>query len=228
MTQAQYYGGNFLLALPGMEDMRFDHSVVALCVHDGDGALGITVGEEMDGLGLRELLGSFDIDGSKVPDTPVLRGGPVEPRRGFVLHSLDWAGQDMVQVNQQWGLSGSLDILKAIAQRMRAGSMANAFPARLGGDEFALLVTRPRDCADLGNYVQQVLDQLQVSITQDGQTRRVSATVGATLADGPGVTQLDLMRRADLALYQAKRHMRGTGRIFGSDAPIIRDGVALS
>lgn len=117
MTQAQFYGGNFLLALPGMEDMRFDHSVVALCVHDGDGALGITVGEEMDGLGLRELLGSFDIDGSKVPDTPVLRGGPVEPRRGFVLHSLDWAGQDMVQVNQQWGLSGSLDILKAIAQQ---------------------------------------------------------------------------------------------------------------
>ena len=54
MTQAQYYGGNFLLALPGMEDMRFDHSVVALCVHDGDGALGITVCEEMDGLGLRE------------------------------------------------------------------------------------------------------------------------------------------------------------------------------
>ena len=117
MTQAQYYGGNFLLALPGMEDMRFDHSVVALCVHDGDGALGITVGEEMDGLGLRELLGSFDIDGSKVPDTPVLRGGPVEPRRGFVLHSLDWAGQDMMQVNDQWGLSGSLDILKAIAEQ---------------------------------------------------------------------------------------------------------------
>ena len=117
MTQAQYYGGNFLLALPGMEDMRFDHSVVALCVHDGDGALGITVCEEMDGLGLRELLGSFDIDGSKVPDTPVLRGGPVEPRRGFVLHSLDWAGQDMMQVNDQWGLSGSLDILKAIAEQ---------------------------------------------------------------------------------------------------------------
>ena len=55
MTQAQYYGGNFLLALPGMEDMRFDHSVVALCVHDGDGALGITVGEEMDGLGVQGL-----------------------------------------------------------------------------------------------------------------------------------------------------------------------------
>ena len=131
-------------------------------------------------------------------------------------------------VNDSFGHAAGDDILRAMAARMREGCMANAFAARLGGDEFALLVTRPRDCADLESYVQRVLDQLQVSITQDGQTRRVSATVGATLADGPGVTQLDLMRRADLALYQAKRHMRGTGRIFGSEAPIIRDGVALS
>ncbi|ETI63990.1 hypothetical protein C100_09590 [Sphingobium sp. C100] len=117
MMQAQYYGGHFLLALPGMEDMRFDHSVVALCVHDAQGALGIAVGEEMEGVRLHDLLESFDIDGSDVPDLPVLRGGPVEPRRGFVLHSLDWGGQDMVQVNERWGLSGSLDILKAIAER---------------------------------------------------------------------------------------------------------------
>ncbi len=77
MMQAQYYGGHFLLALPGMEDMRFDHSVVALCVHDAQGALGIAVGEEMEGVRLHDLLESFDIDGSDVPDLPVLRGGPV-------------------------------------------------------------------------------------------------------------------------------------------------------
>jgi putative transcriptional regulator len=116
MTQARFYGGHFLLALPGMEDMRFNHSVVALCVHDEEGAFGIAVGEEMEGVTLRELLESFDIDGSKVADTPVLRGGPVEPRRGFVLHSLDWSGQDMVQIGDRWGVSGSLDILKAIAE----------------------------------------------------------------------------------------------------------------
>ncbi|WP_420143286.1 YqgE/AlgH family protein [Sphingobium sp.] len=113
---AHYYGGHFLLALPGMADARFDHSVVALCVHDENGALGIAVGDEMEGITLRELLESFDIDGSQVPDVPVLRGGPVEPRRGFVLHSLDWGGQDMVQVGDRWGLSGSLDILRAIAE----------------------------------------------------------------------------------------------------------------
>jgi putative transcriptional regulator len=116
MTDARFFDGHFLLALPGMQDMRFDHSVIALCVHDAQGALGIAVGEELEGVSFRELLESFDIDSSQVPDVPVLRGGPVEPRRGFVLHSLDWGGQDMVVVANQWGLSGSLDILKAIAQ----------------------------------------------------------------------------------------------------------------
>ncbi|WP_416464840.1 YqgE/AlgH family protein [Sphingomonas sp. VDB2] len=116
MIQTRFYGGHFLLALPGMADMRFHHSVVALCVHDDNGALGIAVDQEIEGVSLRELLESFDIDGSQVTDTPVLRGGPVEPRRGFVLHSLDWGGQDMVQVGGRWGLSGSLDILKAIAR----------------------------------------------------------------------------------------------------------------
>jgi putative transcriptional regulator len=116
MTDPRFYGGRFLLALPGMEDERFDHSVIALCVHDEDGALGISLSEEVEGIGLRDLLQSFDIDGSAIPDQPVLKGGPVEPRRGFVLHSLDWAGQDMVQSGPNWGLSGSLDILKAIAE----------------------------------------------------------------------------------------------------------------
>lgn len=116
MDDARFYGGRFLLALPGMEDERFAYSAIALCVHDAQGALGINLGEEMVGVGLRDLLQSFDIDGSGVEDRPVLRGGPVEPRRGFVLHSLDWAGQDMVQAGADWGLSGSIDILKAIAQ----------------------------------------------------------------------------------------------------------------
>lgn len=112
------FAGNLLLALPGMQDERFTHSVIALCVHDENGALGIGIGEEMEGVGLRDLLDSFDLDGSKVEDRPVLRGGPVEPRRGFVLHSLDWEGGDMVRVggSDGWGLSGSLDILRAIAE----------------------------------------------------------------------------------------------------------------
>ena len=81
MDQLRSYAGQFLLALPGMEDMRFDHSVIAICVHDENGALGIAVSDEIEGVGLHELLESFDINPANVPDIPVLRGGPVEPRR---------------------------------------------------------------------------------------------------------------------------------------------------
>ncbi|MET0372318.1 MAG: YqgE/AlgH family protein [Sphingobium sp.] len=116
MDQTDSFAGRLLLALPGMRDDRFAHSVIALCVHDANGALGISVGEEMDGVSLHDLLRSFDLDGSRVPDRPVMRGGPVEPQRGFVLHSLDWEGGDMLRVGAAWGLSGSLEILKAIAE----------------------------------------------------------------------------------------------------------------
>lgn len=125
-------------------------------------------------------------------------------------------------VNDNFGHAAGDEILKNVAVRMRDGCMTNAFPARLGGDEFALLVTRPRDCADLPHYIEQVLGQLQMAIEQDGETRHVSATVGAALADGEPLTQTELMRRADLALYQAKRYLRGSARIFGTDDPILK------
>lgn len=116
MDIAPFYSGSLLLAFPGIGDPNFERSVIALCAHDQNGALGINIGDEIPSFSLRELLQQFDLPGDKVPDAPVLRGGPVERQRGFVLHTLDWSGQDMVQVSDQWGLSGSLDILKAIAE----------------------------------------------------------------------------------------------------------------
>lgn len=116
MDQPPYYTGQFLLAMPGIGDERFDHSVIAMCAHDAKGAMGVAVGEEMEGVTLRDLLANFDIDAGRLEDRPVLRGGPVEPQRGFVLHSLDWGGQNMIDVGGLWGLSGSLDILRAIAE----------------------------------------------------------------------------------------------------------------
>lgn len=116
MNVAPFYSGSLLLALPGIGDPNFERSVIALCAHDENGALGINIGDEIPGFSLRELLEQFDLPGDNVPDVPVLRGGPVERQRGFVLHTLDWGGQDMLQVSDQWGLSGSLDVLKAIAE----------------------------------------------------------------------------------------------------------------
>lgn len=116
MDLPTFYTGNLLLAMPGIGDGNFDQSAIMLCAHDEQGALGIDIGSEVGGLGLRALLETFDIDGGAVVDVPVLRGGPVEPRRGFVIHSRDWDGQGMMPVDSQWALSGSIDILKAIAE----------------------------------------------------------------------------------------------------------------
>ena len=115
MESRRFLVGQFLLALPGIGDPRFDRAVIAMCGHDADGAIGIGVGAIIAGIGLHDVLEQFDIDPGAAPDAPVHFGGPVETQRGFVLHSTDWGGQDTVEVAGRWALSGTLDVLKAIA-----------------------------------------------------------------------------------------------------------------
>jgi putative transcriptional regulator len=115
VTDASFLAGRFLLAMPGMGDPRFARAVIAMCAHDENGALGIGVGAEIDGLSLHVLLRQFDIDPGVAPDAPVHFGGPVEMRRGFVLHSCDWSGEDTIDVAGRWALSGTVDALRAIA-----------------------------------------------------------------------------------------------------------------
>ncbi|MEZ0244373.1 MAG: YqgE/AlgH family protein [Sphingomonas sp.] len=116
MDSTPFLTGQFLLAMPGIGDPRFERAVIAMCAHDGEGALGIGIGETIDGLGLHDLLKQFDIEPGVAPDVAVHFGGPVEPRRGFVVHSTDWGGQDTIDVAGRWALSGTIDILRAIAE----------------------------------------------------------------------------------------------------------------
>lgn len=116
MTDAQYLTGRLLLALPGIGDPRFEHAAIALCVHDQNGAFGLGVGHLRAGIGFRDLLEDVGIDPGVAPDCPVHHGGPVEPGRGFVLHSDDWGGEGTVAVEPLGALSGSLDVLRAIAE----------------------------------------------------------------------------------------------------------------
>ncbi|MEG3086679.1 YqgE/AlgH family protein [Sphingomonas sp. PB4P5] len=128
MDSARYLTGQFLLAMPGIGDPRFDRAVIAMCAHDENGAVGIGLGEVIPGLGLHTLLGQFAIDPGEAPDAPVHLGGPVEPRRGFVIHSGDWGGQDTIDDAGRWALSGTIDVLRAIA----AGSGPKRFVVALG------------------------------------------------------------------------------------------------
>ena len=118
--QPSFLSGKLLLAMPGMADPRFERAVIAMCVHDENGAIGIGIGHKRAGITLRGLLRQLDIDPGKAPDCAVHHGGPVEPGRGFVLHSTDWGGQDTIQVNGEqgriFGLTGTIDVLKAIAE----------------------------------------------------------------------------------------------------------------
>lgn len=115
ITEPRHLTGQFLLAMPGIADARFRQAVVAVCSHDADGALGVGIGATIAGLTLHDVLRQLEIAPGDAPDREVHFGGPVEMRRGFVLHSRDWGGQDTLDVAGRWALSGTLDVLRAIA-----------------------------------------------------------------------------------------------------------------
>lgn len=120
VMEAHYLAGRMLLAMPGMFDSRFERSVNVMCVHDENGALAINIAEVREGVRFHAILEDLGIDPGGAPDCAVLNGGPVEPGRGFVLHSLDWDGGDSIEVHAGdrplCGLSASMDVLRAIAE----------------------------------------------------------------------------------------------------------------
>ena len=116
MDDPKFLSGQFLLAMPGIGDPRFEKAVIAMCSHDEDGALGIGLGRIIPRIHFHDLLRELDIDPGVAPNVAIHQGGPVEPQRGFLLHSLDWGGQDSLQVSNRWVLTATLDILRAIAE----------------------------------------------------------------------------------------------------------------
>ncbi|WP_260927993.1 YqgE/AlgH family protein [Novosphingobium sp. 9] len=102
--------------MPGMGDPRFARSVNVMCVHDDTGALGVGIGTLREGVRFHAILKELGIDPGTAPDREIHHGGPVEPGRGFVLHSTDWIGHDTVLVEPVGALSASMDVLRAIAK----------------------------------------------------------------------------------------------------------------
>lgn len=115
MTDAQYLTGRLLLALPGMPDPRFEDAVLALCVHNADGAMGVGVGHELEGISLHMLLKDLEIDPGVAPDIAIHFGGPVEPQRGFVIHTPDYASSGTIMPSPHWSVTATREILTDIA-----------------------------------------------------------------------------------------------------------------
>lgn len=108
--------GRFLVAAPSMPDERFQKSVVFICKHDDDGALGIIVNNAVDDLPLGQVYKQLGIDVAVMAGhQPVLFGGPVETSRGLVLHSADYKREETLLIEGGMALTASLEILKDMA-----------------------------------------------------------------------------------------------------------------
>lgn len=117
-----FLNGQFLLAMPGMEDSRFARSVIYVCAHSEKGAMGLIINraQEMEFADILVQLGVLDEQQAimmpdRTRDFLVRNGGPVEMRRGFVLHSDDYLTDSTMPVAEEICLTGTVDILRAIS-----------------------------------------------------------------------------------------------------------------
>jgi putative transcriptional regulator len=108
--------GQCLIAMPGMGDPRFEHSLVYLCAHSEDGAMGLIVNKPTDELTMGELLEQLDVADTPRPlPAPVYFGGPVETGRGFVLHGDDYRSpMATLAVTAELRMTATLDVLEEI------------------------------------------------------------------------------------------------------------------
>jgi putative transcriptional regulator len=109
--------GQLLIAMPAMADPRFAQSVIFLCAHTPEGAMGLVLNRPLKRPSFADLLRQLDV--APLPPARRIRlcaGGPVDNARGFVLHTADWTGEGSLRVDDGLALTASLDVLKAIAE----------------------------------------------------------------------------------------------------------------
>lgn len=107
----------FLIAMPAMGDPNFDRTVTFVCEHNEDGALGLVVNRPL-GMKLSDVLGQMSLGGNaeQLDEVPILRGGPVQPERGFVVHDQLGEWSSTMEVSEGIHVTTSRDILEAIAE----------------------------------------------------------------------------------------------------------------
>ncbi len=111
-----YLSGQLLVAMPTMSDQRFERTVIYLCAHTEDGAMGLVVNKLLDSMSFEELLEQLEIKtGDLAQQIRVHSGGPVEAGRGFVLHSGEYDAEGTMKVDGEVALTASVDILREIA-----------------------------------------------------------------------------------------------------------------
>src|SRR3984957_4230631 len=109
--------GQLLIAMPTMADPRFQQSVIYICAHTPEGAMGLVLNRPIVKPTFDDLLKQLNVEPlPPVRQIKLCAGGPVENARGFVLHTSDWTGERSLKVDDGMALTGSLDVLKVIAE----------------------------------------------------------------------------------------------------------------
>jgi putative transcriptional regulator len=111
-----YMTGQLLIAMPTMRDPRFARTVIYMCAHNADGAMGLVINRLVGSVTFPDLLQQLGVDAATMKDEiRVHFGGPVEPGRGFVLHSGDYKHDSTLQVASEVALTATIEILRDIA-----------------------------------------------------------------------------------------------------------------
>lgn len=115
--------GQFLVAMPAMGDTRFERTVIYVCAHSGEGAMGFVINKPLAEPSIGDFFDRLQIVSERERaamanniETARLRsGGPVEPGRGFVLHSGDYQSESTLRVDDNVSLTATLEILRELA-----------------------------------------------------------------------------------------------------------------
>ena len=123
LSESTFLEGQFLVAMPNMGDARFENTIIFVCAHNDEGAMGFIINRAMANPSVTEFLKKLglvsELDIGKIPldvsQKELHTGGPVEPGRGFVLHSPDYHSATTLKVNGEVSLTATLEILRDIA-----------------------------------------------------------------------------------------------------------------
>ncbi len=120
-----YLTGKLLLAMPAMGDTRFHNAVIYICSHDENGAMGLVINHAVPGMVFKDILtelpfeqeleSEIDISPS-ISSMPIMLGGPVDAGRGFLLHSNDFSEEHTISVDDDFGVTATLDAVLAVVK----------------------------------------------------------------------------------------------------------------
>jgi len=174
----RYLNGKLLIAMPNMGDPRFARTVIYLCDHNAEGAMGLVINRLAGTVSFEELLEQLGIEAERPEQNiRVHYGGPVESGRGLVLHSTDYAQEGTLRVDESIGLTQTINILRDIAKgvgpqnRILALGYAGWGPGQLDAEIQAngwLHVEADRDLifdADLESKWERAIAKLGVDVS---------------------------------------------------------------